>query len=149
MAEPVPADPDGAPGPELAVELVSRDGTARSIDADPRFTLRLAWGAAPDGVAEEGLVSIAYAGEAPIEAGLRLSIELSTVATPPTWLIPGLFYGENRLPACRGMSLRYERGANDPHFVERRDDDDRRVGRGLPEPDDTVESVDIRQVEVE
>ncbi|NDL60500.1 hypothetical protein [Phytoactinopolyspora mesophila] len=49
----------------------------------------------------------------PFTGHLRLAVELS--GTPdPWWLIPGLFYGENRPEACDRRFPRFEVGANDP-----------------------------------
>ncbi|WP_208875315.1 hypothetical protein [Streptomyces armeniacus] len=51
------------------------------------------------------------------DAGLRVEARLGSTGDPG-WLIPGVFYGENRLPGCARVYPRYEPGAHDPaHMV--------------------------------
>ncbi|HEX7196856.1 MAG TPA: hypothetical protein VF364_08495 [Candidatus Limnocylindria bacterium] len=50
----------------------------------------------------------------PVACGVRIGLDLPVGERPPGWLVPGLFYGENRPPACRRIFPRYERGAHDP-----------------------------------
>ena len=43
----------------------------------------------------------------------RVRIELALAAGTPYWLIPGLFYGDNRDPACTRIYPRYAAGEHD------------------------------------
>jgi hypothetical protein len=48
----------------------------------------------------------------PVEAGLRVELRLGP-SDDPRWLVPGVFYGENRVPGCR---VRYPQfTADDPN----------------------------------
>ncbi len=95
--------------PMLRIEMLRRDGT---VD-DAGFTIQHRLAPADDGVAEL-VVEIRRSGDGPVERGVRLRLELGTDREAPTWLIPGLFYGENRLIGCRRRFPRYERGTRDP-----------------------------------
>jgi hypothetical protein len=95
----------------LRIELLAADGTA-----------------APDGfVLERRLESldgdltgavltleVTWTGTEVVERGVRIGLELASDDAPPAWMIPGLFYGENRPTGCRRVFPRYERGADDP-----------------------------------
>jgi hypothetical protein len=59
-------------------------------------------------------VDVRWSGDGPVERGVRIGLELDTDEAMPNWLIPGLFYGENRLIGCRPRFPRYERGTRDP-----------------------------------
>jgi hypothetical protein len=100
-------EPDGSS--VEAITATDGEGTARTPSG-----FRISWrGAAP--AAFGGLqVDIAYEGDEPVERGFRIGLELGTAGDVPAWLIPGLFYAENRLPSCRRTYPRYEIGANDP-----------------------------------
>ncbi|WP_180268917.1 hypothetical protein [Streptomyces sp. Ru87] len=50
---------------------------------------------------------------AAVSAGLRVELRLGPT-DDPGWLIPGVFYGQNRLPECERPYPRYQRGAHDP-----------------------------------
>ena len=98
----------------LVVELVAPDGTATQLDRDARFTVHRTARRIEGLEALEHELSVTYNGADPVEAGLRLSTELPAHEHPPTWLVPGLFYGENRPDGCRRLFPRYQRGAVDP-----------------------------------
>jgi len=57
---------------------------------------------------------VAYRGDAAVERGIRVGLDLPVEREPPRWLIPGLFYGENRPIGSRKLFPRYARGALDP-----------------------------------
>jgi hypothetical protein len=101
MDEPMP---DG-----LFVELLDPNGVADAsgfaIDVEVR---------PPDQAGgREVRVTVRRTGEGAVERGVRIGLELPVDDEPPGWLIPGLFYGENRPPACRRVFPRYERGTRD------------------------------------
>ena len=56
------------------------------------------WRAEGDVVAVD--VDLAYTGEAPLETGVRIAVNLPGAALEPNWLVPGCFYQENRFPEC-------------------------------------------------
>lgn len=53
----------------------------------------------------------------PVAAGLRVELRLGET-DDPGWLVPGLFYGENRLPECTRLYPRFVAGAGDPQRLE-------------------------------
>ncbi len=61
-----------------------------------------------DGSPVEGFVfdgnRVRWAGDAPVEAGIRVELELDG---EPDWLVPGVFYGENRPAACTRIYPRF------------------------------------------
>jgi hypothetical protein len=65
---------------------------------------------APDGTVLEGFVfegdRVRWTGDAPVDAGIRVTLELPAV-DDPKWLVPGLFYGENRPETCTRMYPRW------------------------------------------
>lgn len=58
---------------------------------------------APDGSKVDGFhfdgTTATYEGAQPVAAGIRFELELPP-APDPRWLVPGVFYGENRPEAC-------------------------------------------------
>src|SRR6187200_1282139 len=76
---------------------------------------------APDGAAVEGfafdLPRVTYAGEKPVEAGIRVELELPA-AGDPDWLVPGVFYGENRPAECTRIYPRFTPGLVDLELME-------------------------------
>ncbi|MBW9095260.1 hypothetical protein JNB62_16375 [Microbacterium jejuense] len=59
---------------------------------------------------EEHRVRVRYTGDGPVEAAVRVSVGVED-ASDPWWLIPGLFYGENRPAANDRLYPRFEPGA--------------------------------------
>jgi hypothetical protein len=55
--------------------------------------------------------------EEPVVAGLRVSVRLGET-DDPGWLVPGVFYGENRVEACRVRYPRFSLAAPDPAKLE-------------------------------
>lgn len=97
----------------LRIEVMTPDGRTDATG----FTIqhRLTPTAGSDLV--ELTVTIRHDGDEAIERGVRIRLELETHDEPPRWLIPGLFYGENRLRECRRRFPRYERGTRDPEAM--------------------------------
>jgi hypothetical protein len=70
---------------------------------------------APDGTevagfSFEGALSVVYEGAEPVDAGIRVELELQPT-DEPAWLVPGVFYGENRPEHCTRIYPRYVPGA--------------------------------------
>src|SRR5690349_10486087 len=65
---------------------------------------------APDGSDVEGFTfdgsTVTWTGAAPVDAGIRVELELPPV-DDPRWLVPGVFYGENRPASCTRIYPRW------------------------------------------
>ncbi len=60
-----------------------------------------------------GTLTVRRTGAGPADAGLRLELRLGP-GDDPGWLVPGVFYGENRLPDCTRPYPRFAVGEDDP-----------------------------------
>lgn len=58
-------------------------------------------------------VTVRFGGAAPVEAAVRVTVRVED-ASDPWWLIPGLFYGENRPAANDRLYPRFEADADAP-----------------------------------
>lgn len=76
---------------------------------------------ARDGSAVEGFrfegTKVTYEGAEPIEAGIRYELELPPT-DDPKWLVPGVFYGENRPESCTRIYPRFTPGRTDVARME-------------------------------
>src|SRR3954454_14866481 len=76
---------------------------------------------APDGSLVDGFTldgtTVTYSGSEPVEAGIRISLELPST-DDPKWLVPGLFYGENRPQNCTKLFPRFTPGRVDVGRME-------------------------------
>ncbi|RKN04531.1 hypothetical protein [Streptomyces radicis] len=91
------------------------DGSAELTGAAHGFAARLVLGPPPaEGAsARDAELVVRRTGRGAVDAGLRVELRLGP-ADDPGWLIPGAFYGQNRLPHCTRRYPRYERGVHDP-----------------------------------
>jgi len=68
---------------------------------------------APDGSPVEGFEfegrTVRYAGKAPVDAGIRVALHVRPTEDPQ-WLVPGIFYGENRPEGCTRLYPRFTPG---------------------------------------
>jgi hypothetical protein len=69
-------------------------------------------GAAVGGFRLDGSRTVTYEGAAPVDAGIRLALELPPT-NDPQWLVPGIFYGENRAAGCTRIYPRFTPGRVD------------------------------------
>ncbi|WP_314174104.1 GH1 family beta-glucosidase [Streptomyces winkii] len=71
--------------------------------------------APPDGTGRGAELTVRRTAETAARAGLRAELRLGALAEDgdPGWLIPGVFYGQNRLPGCTRLYPRYEAGTCD------------------------------------
>ena len=96
--------------PMLRIELLAPDGrpdgSGFAVDHD--------LGDADAAGSRDLSVAVRWTGSEPVERGVRIGLDLGADAGVPHWLVPGLFYGENRPLACRRRFPRYERGMRDP-----------------------------------
>jgi hypothetical protein len=74
-------------------------------------------GALVDGFSFEGALTVTYAGEEPVDAGIRVELELPET-DDPRWLVPGVFYGENRAESCTRIYPRFTPGRVDVGRME-------------------------------
>jgi hypothetical protein len=63
-------------------------------------------GANVDGFTFDGDLVVTYAGSDPVDAGIRVRLELPPTHDPQ-WLVPGVFYGENRVSECARIYPRF------------------------------------------
>jgi hypothetical protein len=88
--------------------LAAETLTARALAPD---------GSPVGGFAFEGALTVTYEGATPVDAGIRVELELPPT-TDPEWLVPGVFYGENRPAACTRIYPRFEQGPLDVARME-------------------------------
>ena len=88
------------------------DGEIRAAGRGTRFAATATWRPAPVAGADRWDVTleIACVAEAAVEAGVFVAVLLDP-ADDPGWLVPGLFYGENRVAGCRRRYPRFVRTA--------------------------------------
>jgi hypothetical protein len=71
---------------------------------------------APDGSPLNGFRfdggTVTYEGPTPVEAGIRYELEMQAT-DDPNWLVPGVFYGENRPESCTRIYPRFTPGRVD------------------------------------
>jgi hypothetical protein len=76
---------------------------------------------APDGSPVEGFrfdgATVAYEGTVPVDAGIRFELRLPAT-DDPGWLVPGVFYGENRPEGCTRTYPRFTPGHTDLERME-------------------------------
>ncbi len=76
---------------------------------------------APDGLPVEGFrfdgARVTWEGAEPVDAGIRFELELPE-ADDPRWLVPGVFYGENRPELCTRIYPRFTPGHVDVARME-------------------------------
>jgi hypothetical protein len=76
---------------------------------------------APDGSTVDGFrfegTRVTYEGAEAVEAGIRFELELAA-ADEPAWLVPGVFYGENRPESCMRIYPRFTPGHTDVERME-------------------------------
>jgi hypothetical protein len=69
-------------------------------------------GSQVDGFSYDGARTVTYAGGEPVDAGIRVALELPET-DEPCWLVPGVFYGENRTASCTRIYPRFTPGTID------------------------------------
>ena len=76
---------------------------------------------APDGSAVAGFrfdgARVTFEGAEPLDAGIRYELELPATGDP-NWLVPGVFYGENRPASCTRIYPRFTPGRLDVERME-------------------------------
>jgi len=82
--------------------------TARALAPD---------GSTVDGFRFESALMVTYEGDAPVDAGIRVELALPPT-DDPQWLVPGVFYGENRPAACTRIFPRFTTGSLDVARME-------------------------------
>jgi hypothetical protein len=93
-------DVTAAIGRSLRIEILGpADGGEQVREWPIAATVSVASSGTP-GIAEV-TVTLRNDGAAEVDAGVRVSLELEGRLVAPHWMIPGLFYGENRPERCR------------------------------------------------
>jgi hypothetical protein len=102
----------------LAEPLEGHDGatTWRASDGATRVELRLG-PLGGDPARREGELTVVHDGRSPRLVGLRCALSVAA-SDDPGWLIPGLFYGENRPVDCRRLFPRFTPRGGDPARFE-------------------------------
>ena len=76
---------------------------------------------APDGSPVDGFEfegrTVRYRGDEPVDAGIRVALDVRP-GDDPQWLVPGVFYGENRPENCTRMYPRFTPGRVDVARME-------------------------------
>jgi hypothetical protein len=114
-------------GPDDAVRPIAV--TRRLDDADGGFMIEgesngfharatvTSAAVAPGGTRFAVRLDVTRTAEQPTVAGLRVEVRLGA-SDDPGWLVPGLFYGENRLPDCTRRYPRFTTDNPDPQALE-------------------------------
>lgn len=74
-------------------------------------------GSRVEGFDFDGALTVTYRGAEPVEAGIRVELELPAT-DDPGWLVPGIFYGENRPEECTRIYPRFTPGRVDVGRME-------------------------------
>lgn len=90
------------------------DGPVRLRGSALGFDVVATWSAPSVSGRREVSVEVRYDGPEPVAACVRIAVELARAAQPPWWLVPGVFYGENRPEGCIRRFPRFAVGAHDP-----------------------------------
>jgi hypothetical protein len=90
----------------------AEDGSLRAGGTAHGFSAAL-WLVPDGGSAYAGTLTVRRTGDEPFDAGLRVEVLLGP-SDDPGWLVPGVFYGENRLAGCTRPYPRYLAGRSDP-----------------------------------
>ncbi|MGP3969870.1 hypothetical protein [Streptomyces sp. 6N223] len=84
------------------------DGSLEAEGAAHGFAARLRLGPpSPGGGGRAARLTVRREAAGPARAGLRVELRLGAGVDDPGWLIPGVFYGPNRLPECTRPYPRY------------------------------------------
>lgn len=78
----------------------------------PELDLARRWGATHASGRRDLTITVTHTGTAPVEASVLVTA--SVPAADPFWLMPGLFYGENRPAGCFRVFPRFEVGGARP-----------------------------------
>jgi hypothetical protein len=94
------------------VTIPDPDGGEVVVEAPEPGTVDWRWGERLPTGRRELRLTVRYDGAEPVAGTVRVSRSLP--AAGPWWLIPGLFYGENRPAACARVFPRFEADADRP-----------------------------------
>jgi hypothetical protein len=105
---------DGEPDVSVPIGHAELVGQALVLSGSTsRFAAQSVWRRAEDGPFHDVELTITYRGPMPARAALRIALGLVSSGMPQ-WLIPGCFYGENRLPHNRRRFPRWDPSGGDP-----------------------------------
>ena len=104
---------DGEPDVSVPIGHAELVGQALVLTGSTsRFEAQAIWRRAEDGPFHDVEFTVTYRGPMPARAALRVAFALVSTGTPQ-WLIPGCFYGENRLAANPRRFPRWDAAGGD------------------------------------
>ncbi|HEX2221899.1 MAG TPA: hypothetical protein VHK06_05190 [Candidatus Limnocylindria bacterium] len=106
--------------PEVVIPIAHAElvGTSLVLTGESeRFAATAVWRRAADGAWHDVDLTVTHRSAMPVLGAVRVPLHLAG-AGAPTWLIPGCFYGENRLAACRRRFPRWDPAARDRDVAE-------------------------------
>lgn len=105
---------DGEPDVSVPIGHAELVGQALVLTGSTsRFDAQAIWRRADDGPFHDVELTVTYRGPMPARAALRMGFAVVSPGTP-RWLIPGCFYGENRIAANRRRFPRWDPAGGDP-----------------------------------
>jgi hypothetical protein len=105
---------DGEPDVSVPIGHAELVGQALVLTGSTsRFDAQAIWRRAEDGPFHDVELTVTYRGPMPARAALRMGFDVVSPGTP-RWLIPGCFYGENRLEANPRRFPRWDPAGGDP-----------------------------------
>ncbi|CAL8972650.1 hypothetical protein CELL_01348 [Cellulomonas sp. T2.31MG-18] len=100
--------PDGRTVPVPPVRVTSDGGSAvHATGSALGLEVSARWSAPSSTGRREVRVDVRCTGTQPVDACLRIAVDLPTDPEPPWWLVPGVFYGENRPAGCARLFPRF------------------------------------------
>src|SRR3954469_22773396 len=110
-----------ASSPRTTSWICFRARSVRPATCATRDGMLVSSALAPDGSPVDGFEfegrTIRYGGDQPVDAGIRVALDVRPTGDPQ-WLVPGIFYGENRPANCTRMYPRFTPGRVDVARME-------------------------------
>lgn len=101
----------------MSVDVTGHSVSAVTASGAPANGLEIEASERVDGQRTDVTLRVTCTAAAPVEAGLRVELRLDETADPG-WLVPGLFYGENRPTACTRIYPRFVQEDGDVERME-------------------------------
>src|SRR3954469_24362911 len=95
-----------ASSPRKMSSICFQERSVRRATSATRAGMLVSSALAPDGSPVDGFEfegrTVRYRGDEPVDAGIRVALDVRPT-DDPQWLVPGVFYGENRPENCTRM----------------------------------------------
>src|SRR3954469_11590217 len=105
-----------ASSPRTTSWICFRARSVRPATCATRDGMLVSSALAPDGSPVDGFEfegrTVRYRGDEPVDAGIRVALDVRPT-DDPQWLVPGVFYGENRPESCTRLYPRFMPGRVD------------------------------------